>query len=321
MKTLVAALMMTAMPVMAQQVNDSNTPLHLMRPAYRIGYGVSTVEQVKQTMDRVLKYIDSETPAKLINGKTGEEVTKWKQIDADTKLKPGGFRLTSYEWGVTYSGVLAAYEATGDEAYRDYVYGRMKFLAQIAPYYKKVYEKNKAIDGNVRRVLEPHALDDCGAICSAMIKAMLKDKSSGLENLIANYSDYVLNKEYRLADGTFARIRPQYNTLWLDDMFMGIPTVAYMGKYTGDTKYYDEAVKQVLQFAQRMFVKEKGLFRHGWVESMTDHPAFHWGRANGWAILTMCEVLDVLPENHPKRRLPLRLSMLIALPMPSTRAG
>jgi hypothetical protein len=121
MKTLMAVLVMTAMPVMAQQVNDSNTPLHLMRPAYRIGYGVSTVEQVKQTMDRVLKYIDSETPAKLINGKTGEEVTKWKQIDADTKLKPGGFRLTSYEWGVTYSGVLAAYEATGDVAYRDYV--------------------------------------------------------------------------------------------------------------------------------------------------------------------------------------------------------
>ena len=46
MKTMMAALMMTAMPVMAQQVNDSNTPLHLMRPAYRIGYGVSTVEQV-----------------------------------------------------------------------------------------------------------------------------------------------------------------------------------------------------------------------------------------------------------------------------------
>lgn len=301
MKTLAVALMMAATPVMAQQVNDSNTPLHLMRPAYRIGYGVSSVEQVKQTMDRVLKYIDSETPAKLINGETGEEVTKWKQIDAQTKLKPGGFRLTSYEWGVTYSGVLAAYEATGDAAYRDYVYGRMKFLSQIAPYYKKVYEKNKSIDGNVRRMIEPHALDDCGAICSAMIKASLKDKSLGLGDMIANYSDYVLNKEYRLADGTFARIRPQYNTLWLDDMFMGIPTVAYMGKYTGEARYYDEAVRQVLQFAQRMFVKEKGLFRHGWVEAMTDHPAFHWGRANGWAILTMCEVLDVLPENHPKR--------------------
>jgi rhamnogalacturonyl hydrolase YesR len=110
-----------------------------------------------------------------------------------------------------------------------------------------------------------------------------------------------MNKEYRLADGTFARIRPQKNTVWLDDMFMGIPTVAYMGKYTGDAKYFDEAARQVLQFAERMWVPEKNLFRHGWVESMQEHPAFHWGRANGWAILTMCEVLDVLPESHPRR--------------------
>ena len=302
LKTMAAALvLMTGAKAMAQQVNDSNTPLHLMRPAYKIGYGVSTVEQVKQTMDRVLHYIEGETPAKLINGNTGEEVTKWKQIEASTKLKPGGFRLTSYEWGVTYSAVLAAYDATGDAAYRDYAFQRMKFLAEIAPYYNKVYQQKKEIDGNMRRVIDPHALDDSGAICTAMIKAMLKDGGLGLEKLIANYSDYILNKEYRLADGTFARNRPQKNTLWLDDMFMGIPTVAYMGKYTGDAKYFDEAARQVLQFAQRMFVKEKGLFRHGWVESMTDHPAFHWGRANGWAILTMCEVLDVLPEKHPKR--------------------
>ena len=27
----------------------------------------------------------------------------------------------------------------------------------------------------------------------------------------------------------------------------------------------------------------------------------HWGRANGWALLTMCEVLDVIPESHPQR--------------------
>ena len=58
--------------------------------------------------------------------------------------------------------------------------------------------------------------------------------------------------------------------------------------------------KQVLQFAQRMFVKEKGLFMHGWVQDMDPHPAFHWARANGWAFMTMAELLDVLPENHPE---------------------
>ena len=288
-------------PLFAQQVNDNNTPLHLMKPAYRIGYGVSKPEEVKQVMDRVLQYIDAETPAALVDKNTGAPVTDYKKITASTQLKQGGFRLTSYEWGVTYSGVLAAYAATGDNAYRDYVVKRHQLLADIAPYFQKIYAKDKNIDGNIRRVIDPHALDDAGAVCCSMIKSLLADGKQPLRPLIDNYADYIMNKEYRLSDGTFARIRPQKNTLWLDDMFMGIPTVAYMGKLTGDAKYYDEAARQVLQFAERMWVPEKGLFRHGWVEAMDPHPAFHWGRANGWAILTMCEVLDVLPADHPKR--------------------
>ena len=288
-------------PLFAQQVNDNNTPLHLMKPAYRIGYGVSKSEEVKQVMDRVLQYIDAETPAALVDKNTGAPVTDYKKITASTQLKQGGFRLTSYEWGVTYSGVLAAYAATGDNAYRDYVVKRHQLLADIAPYFQKIYAKDKNIDGNIRRVIDPHALDDAGAVCCSMIKSLLADGKQPLRPLIDNYADYIMNKEYRLSDGTFARIRPQKNTLWLDDMFMGIPTVAYMGKLTGDAKYFDEAARQVLQFAERMWVPEKGLFRHGWVEAMDPHPAFHWGRANGWAILTMCEVLDVLPADHPKR--------------------
>lgn len=287
--------------VKAQMVNDSNTPLHLMKPAYRVGYGIPTTDEVKQTMDRVLHYVDSETPAVLVDKNTGREVTKTKDINEQTQLKQGGFRLTSYEWGVTYSAMLAAFHATGDAAYRDYVYRRHQLLADIAPAFKRLHEQGNTVDGNVRRVVDPHALDDAGAVCCSMIKVMLEDKKQPLRPLIDNYIDYIMNKEYRLSDGTFARLRPQKNTVWLDDMFMGIPAVAYMGQLTGDTKYYDEAARQVLLFANRMWVPEKKLFRHGWVEDMTPHVAFHWGRANGWAILTLCEVLDVLPENHPQR--------------------
>ena len=310
LKTICATLLLGSWTaVAAQQVNDNNTPLHLMKPAYRVGYGVSTPESVKQTMDRVLRYIDAETPAALVDKKTGQEVAAWKKINADTQLKQGGFRLTSYEWGVTYSAVLAAYAATGDDAYQDYVFKRHQLLAEIAPYFNKVYAKNHQIDVNVRRVIDPHALDDAGAVCSSMIKAMGsifngadKDLRQLIDGRIRHYTNYIMNKEYRLGDGTFARLRPQLNTVWLDDMFMGVPAIAQMGVYTGDTKYFDEAVRQVLQFAKRMWVPEKNLFRHGWVEAMEEHPAFHWGRANGWAVLTLCEVLDVLPENYPQRQ-------------------
>ncbi len=91
------------------------------------------------------------------------------------------------------------------------------------------------------------------------------------------------------------------NTVWLDDMFMSIPAIVQMGSYSGENRYYDEAARQVALFADKMFVQEKGLFRHGWVESAEDHPSFFWGRANGWAMLTLVEVLDVLPEHHPQR--------------------
>lgn len=289
-------------------MNDANTPLHLLKPQYRLQYGISDSASVKATMDRVLAYITTVTPACLIDGKTQKTVTDLAAIDAGTRLKPGNFRLTSYEWGVTYSAALAAYEATGDSAYRDYAYERFRLLRDLAPRFRELYQENKDIDVNIRRVIDPHALDDAGAVCSSMIKAQQATPDLQLRPLIDGYVSYIMNKEYRLGDGTFARTRPHYNTVWLDDMFMGIPAIAQMGCLTGNTAYYNEAVSQVYGFARRMFVPEAGLFRHGWVEGKESeegpgafHPAFFWGRANGWALLTLCEVLDALPDSYPER--------------------
>jgi rhamnogalacturonyl hydrolase YesR len=37
------------------------------------------------------------------------------------------------------------------------------------------------------------------------------------------------------------------------------------------------------------------------MEHSSDSPVFHWGRANGWAALSLTELLSVLPEDHPQR--------------------
>ncbi len=283
--------------------NDSNTPLHLLQPDYNTPYGPLTTEEIKEDLDRVLHYLEQSTPTRVVSKTTGEEITDYAQITTDAQLERGAYRLASYEWGVTYSAMLTAAEATGDEAYYNYVADRFKFLAAVAPHFRALLDKGEKIDGQMRQILTPHALDDAGAVCAAMIKAQIDEPSLELNALIDNYMDFILNKEYRLADGTFARTRPQHNTLWLDDMFMGIPPVAWYALLNEEKQQacMNEAVRQVLQFAERMWVPEKRLFRHGWVEGMQDHPAFHWGRANGWALLTMSEVLDVLPENYPGR--------------------
>lgn len=280
-------------------INDVNTPLHLLQPDYKVPYGMLSVDEIKKDMDRILYFLDEATPARVVNKETGNVITDYDRMDANAVLDRGLFRLASYEWGVTYAAMLAAAEATGDASYKEYVSKRFNLLAEIAPHFKRLMNDYGVIDPQMKQLLTPHALDDAGAMCAAMIKAQLIDSKNELRFVIDNYMNYIMYREYRLGDGTFARNRPQQNTLWLDDMFMSIPAIVQMGKLTGENKYYNEAVRQVIQFSNRMFVPEKGLYKHGWVESMQDHPSFHWGRANGWAILTLTEVLDALPEKHP----------------------
>lgn len=297
---------MAACPVQAQKqqkkretVNDANTPLHLLQPAYKVPYGMLTGDAIKKELDRILHFLDEATPARVVDRSTSKAITDYAAMDANAALERGLFRLASYEWGVTYAAMLAVAQATGDEAYRKYVTDRFNLLNETAPHFKRLMNDLGVIDSQMKQILTPHALDDAGAMCAALIKAQLSNNEMDFRSLIDNYINYIMYHEYRLSDGTFARNRPQQNTLWLDDMFMSIPAIVQMGKLTGEAKYYNEAVRQVRQFSQRMFVPEKGLYRHGWVEGMSEHPSFHWGRANGWAILTLTEVLDVLPQSHP----------------------
>lgn len=284
--------------VSSETSNDSNTPLHLLKPDYKFNYGVAEADRVKFVTDRVLLYLDRVTPAKIEDSNTKAEISDYNKIDRYSCLKKGDYRLTSYEWGVTYQGMLRMAQVTADHKYADYVAQRLDFLAQIAPYFKKTLNEVGIIDPVIAQVIKPQALDDAGAVCAAMIKASFVNKDVNLRPLIDNYIDYIMYHEYRLPDGIFARNRPHKNTVWLDDMYMSIPAIAYMGKLTGEQKYFDEAAKQVLLFKERMFIPEMNLFRHGWVEGMNEHPSFFWGRANGWAMLTLCEVLDVLPKSH-----------------------
>ena len=286
----------------AQKGNDVTTPLHAMQPDYPVPYTIPVQANVKIVLDRIFHYLDSVTPAQFINRNSNTVITDISNPDTTIIFKPGDYRLTSYEWGVTYSGMLRATETTGDKKYADYTKTRMEFLANSFPAFNALYQKTPKGSNPLRQMVSPHALDDAGAMCAAMIKLYRNNNNPVLRPVIDNYINYVFKKEYRLPDGTIARNRPQKNTLWLDDLYMAIPAIAQMGKLTGDKKYFDDAVKQIALYSSRMFNKELNIYMHGWVEGMTPHPEFHWGRANGWAIMAMTELLDVLPNDHPGRK-------------------
>lgn len=278
--------------------------LHTSQPDYPIRYSAMPKEEIKNVVDKVFNYISSVTPAQMINKETGSQVNDVAEANGNTVLEHGDFSITSYEWGVTYSALLSAAKIFNEKRYNNYVKDRFTFIAKWAPNIKKLKE-NGAYAGNnypLRQPIDPMALDDAGAMCAAMIKATDEGINSDLRPQINTYINWVEKKQYRLPDGTLARNRPQKNTLWLDDLFMGVPALAQMGKLTGDKKYFDDAIRQVKSYSKRMFNKEDNIYMHGWVAIMDTHPEFHWARANGWALLAMSELLDVLPGNYPGRK-------------------
>lgn len=306
---LAAAIMgagsMQVVKAQEQEVNDMTTPLHLLKPAYKVPYGELTQQEVKTALDRIFAYVDAQTPHRIVDA-NGNEVKNLKRLPEGASVERGAFRIGSYEWGITYQALLDAAEATGDKRYADYVVRRFNLLRDAYPAFKKRDAKKTDIaDAQMEQIIHPRALDDCGTMCTAMMKAADRTKGLALDSVIENYFRFVEYGQMRIGkgpdDNLFARHRPQHNTVWLDDMYMGIPTVAYRGVYEHNPKYFDEAATMYKSFVRRMWLPEKGIYRHGYVEGLAQQPTYHWARANGWAILTTVELLDMLPENHPDR--------------------
>lgn len=261
------------------------------------------VIEVREVLDRVFNYIDGCTPAEVVDG-DGKVLRNLDRIDENSSFRKGDFGINTYEWGVTYSGLLLASEVTGEEKYADYVYDRLDLIGSCYRPVKEYYDAT-GYPMRLKPLTQPKWLDDCGAMTAAMIKATLADpeRSGDFRALLDNWFTFVMYEEYRMGDGILARHRPVTNSVWLDDMYMGITPIAFRGllsaKERGDLtwKFYNEAVNQVMLFKKYLWVPEKKLFRHGWIESMDIHPSYHWARANGWAMLTLCDLLDALPEN------------------------
>lgn len=289
-------------PVFPQlKVTDSNTPLHAMQPDYPLPYGPAKAEDIIAVLNRIYTYLDESTPARLVDRQTKAEITGLKNLTPGSIFEQGVFRLVSYVWGVTYGAMLLATEATGDTKFSEYTNKRMDLISSVSQYFKSL-PADQQKSNPVRSILDPGALDDAGSMCAAMIKTISTGKNPSLRPFIDNYIDYISNKQQRLSDGTLSRNRPLANALWLDDLYMSVPALAQMGKLTGDSKYFNDACKQIIGFSQRMFNNDKRLFMHGWIQDMNPHPEFYWARCNGWALLAMSELLDVLPANHPSAK-------------------
>lgn len=282
---------------------DNPDPKDTGEPTYPIPYQLPKVGEITEALTRIRTYLDQRgAPTHVVDRKTGKEITDFSN-PIETAASTRGeeeFSPLAYEMGVIHAGMLKAAAVTGDQAFSAFTQRHMQFLADRLPYFQAQSDKFKNGRANsFRGMIQPLALDDCGSMCAAMIRARMAKIGPDLMSTITKWTDYIAHGQFRLADGTIARQRPQAESLWADDFYMSVPALAEMGHLTGDRAWFDDAVKITLQMSDRLFNRQLGIYTHGWNSNNPDAPQFYWGRANGWAVLAMCDLLDVLPKDHP----------------------
>ncbi|MBD8563129.1 glycoside hydrolase family 88 protein [Oxalobacteraceae sp. CFBP 8763] len=304
----VAALLgcaLVASPTLAQGPyrNTDNTNLgDAGEGTYPIPYKKPVVAEVTAQLQAIRAFMDRATPTRIVSKRTGQPVTDLKKPNADAVFEKsaGDYGIQVYEMGVVHSGLLKAAQVTKDPGFTAMTRRHFAFFAETLPYFRAQEQQFKLERANsFSRFLDPRSLDDAGSMCAALMRARAAKVGPDLKPMIDTCSDWVAKRQFRLDDGTMARKRPQEVSLWADDMYMSIPALAEMGHLTGERAYFDDAVANVMGMSSRMFNPQLGLYTHGWHANHPDAPRFYWARANGWAVLAMSDLLDVLPKDHP----------------------
>ncbi|HUH75122.1 MAG TPA: glycoside hydrolase family 88 protein [Chitinophagales bacterium] len=128
------------------------------------------------------------------------------------------------------------------------------------------------------------------------------------------YQDYL--KVKRTDNGGISHKR-HFKELWDDTVFMIGIYLQNMYNWTGDEKYIDQMFLQYIAHREKLMDPATGLWVHGWDGDNRNRCNFCgqsgwskneskrsnelWGRGNGWVIVTIAELVQLLSQDHPRR--------------------
>jgi unsaturated rhamnogalacturonyl hydrolase len=200
----------------------------------------------------------------------------------------------NYTQGLQFHAILEAWRRTGEAKYFDYV--------------KRYYDAMISPDGSIQGYrVEEFNIDrvNGGRPLFALYQATKDEKYRKALDLLRSQ----MSRHPRVSDGGFWHKQVYPHQMWLDGLYMGSPFLAQYGQMFGEAAAGDDAALQCVLMEKHTRDPGTGLLYHGWDESRQQRwcdPATglskqFWGRAVGWYAMALVDVLDSLPENHPRR--------------------
>ena len=259
--------------------------------------------EIETTLRKVADNIVNNTTYDFYNKKTDETFDNLKDISVTKDFRVKSPYLDWKYWnGVLNIGFLEMGTFLNEPKYTDYPQKEFNFIFSHLTYFENVWLQNTERGSYAfYEYFAMARLDHCGAMAASLYEVTKTDPRKEYIDYLDKTADFIVNKEIKLDDGTLARNQPRPGTVWLDDLYMSTPFIVRYGTHTGDARYYDFAVNQVIQFNQYLYDPLMGLFYHCYYANDKVNGVAHWCRANGWGMMATVEVLKYLPQDHPQR--------------------
>lgn len=224
------------------------------------------------------------------------------RVDSNAAYQRDPYADWQYSHGTLMWSILGLQQETKSSSYLDFIKKYTNFILDHFNYLQWQYDSLYAWRGSYHRIFRKSMLDDAGAPALSFAGLYLLEKNEAVGKFLQPFTDYISTRQVRLADSTFCRPEPEEFTIWADDLFMSVPYLIRMSKATGEQRYMEDAVRQVLQFRKYLLNNQTGLYKHGWFSKTGEQSVAYWGRANGWVVWATAELLDWLPVSHPSYR-------------------
>lgn len=200
----------------------------------------------------------------------------------------------NYEQGIVLDAIYRMYKQTGEKKYLDYVKKNMDYYilndGSISTYSMKEFNLDNVTPGRALLELYNETKD-------------IKYKKA------ADTLREQLNQHPRTKEGGFWHKEIYPYQVWLDGLYMAQPFYAMYSSVYNDTSAFNDITTQFINIYKHAEDTNTGLLYHAWDESKmqkwanrtTGNSPNFWGRAIGWYMMALVDVLDYIPRDHPNR--------------------
>ena len=214
----------------------------------------------------------------------------------DTIAYPGVSKSKrwDYERGVVLQGIWQVYEATCNEKYSKYI--------------KKNIDQFIDEDGSIR-TYEYSTFNMDNIATGRQLLELYKSTGDEKYKKAADTLRKQLVNQPRTNEGGFWHKKIYPYQMWLDGLYMGESFYAEYALMFNEPFAFNDITNQFIFIEKHTRDSATGLLYHAWDESKkqkwadstTGRSPHFWGRAMGWYAWALVDVLDFIPENHPKR--------------------